>query len=252
MFWVILANLLCVAFTFMINDVEDAQDDARDTAKAKRNPISAGLLSKNLGYFFTILTAALSAIIFYFLGPIPFWLGITCLLISASYSWRILRLKAIPVIDLLSHGLMLAGLQLLCAYYVINPYTGIHYDLVAPFIFVVAISVRGQLFNQVRDFECDIKAGIRHTTSIIGIKTAHFLMTALLTLAVIMFLHSLIIKIIPLWIFLIMAILGVFFLKKPLIEAKKSRGLALTYNFQNPVLYIGLISFTIWTITRFF
>ena len=46
---VLTANLLAVAFAFMINDVEDAPDDALDLAKVKRNPVSATDLSARTG-----------------------------------------------------------------------------------------------------------------------------------------------------------------------------------------------------------
>src|SRR5476649_1892893 len=48
---VLIANFLAVCFSFMINDIEDAADDAASNAKAKRNPISAGVLTPRLGYF---------------------------------------------------------------------------------------------------------------------------------------------------------------------------------------------------------
>ena len=38
---VMAANILVVTYAFMINDIEDAPDDARDPARAIRNPISA-------------------------------------------------------------------------------------------------------------------------------------------------------------------------------------------------------------------
>ncbi|KKR11926.1 MAG: 4-hydroxybenzoate polyprenyltransferase [Candidatus Woesebacteria bacterium GW2011_GWA1_39_21] len=249
---VLLANLLCVAFAFMINDIEDAKDDARDEMKAKRNPVSAGLISPTIGYLATFAVAALSISIYFYLGPVPFWLGVTSLILSGLYSWRITRLKAIPVIDLVSHGLILAGLQLLCAYFALNPYTGLNYNWIAPFIIVVAVSVRGQLFNQIRDFECDSKAGIRHTTSRLGIKTANYLMTALLLVAGAMFIHSVINKIIPLWCVSVMFVLGVIFLKKPLTKFKAAEGLEKTYNFERPVLLITLFSLTLLTLSRFF
>ena len=251
MLLVLLANLLCVAFAFMINDVEDAPDDAYDKSKAARNPVTAGLLSPSSAYTFSIIVAISSAVTFYFLGPVTFWLGITSLVLAGLYSWRLLRLKSIPVIDLISHGLMLAGLQLLCAYFAINPYAGFDANWIAPFLFVVCISIRGQLFNQIRDFECDQKAGLKHTTSLVGIRTANILMSALLIIAGIMLIYSLIIQIIPIWLVLIVIPLGVVLLKKPASKYKASQGLEKTYNFQKPVLIIGLISLTLWTLSRF-
>ena len=42
----LIANELSVGFAFMINDVEDADDDALNPAKINRNPVSAGILTK--------------------------------------------------------------------------------------------------------------------------------------------------------------------------------------------------------------
>jgi 4-hydroxybenzoate polyprenyltransferase len=44
------ANILVVAYAFMINDIEDAPDDARDPDRAKRNPVSSGRISISTGY----------------------------------------------------------------------------------------------------------------------------------------------------------------------------------------------------------
>src|SRR5690606_41448835 len=38
------ANILAVAYAFMINDIEDAPDDALDPARAAKNPITSGRL----------------------------------------------------------------------------------------------------------------------------------------------------------------------------------------------------------------
>ena len=47
---VMAANILAVAYAFMINDIEDAPDDARDPERKLTNPISAGRLSIRAGY----------------------------------------------------------------------------------------------------------------------------------------------------------------------------------------------------------
>jgi 4-hydroxybenzoate polyprenyltransferase len=41
----LLANWTAVGFAFMINDVEDADDDAMNPAKINRNPISCRMIS---------------------------------------------------------------------------------------------------------------------------------------------------------------------------------------------------------------
>jgi 4-hydroxybenzoate polyprenyltransferase len=251
MFAVLLANQLSVAFAFMVNDVADARDDATDKLKAIRNPVSAGILSPNTAYIASFTIALFSAFIFYFLGYIPFLLGIINLILSAFYSLKLIRLKSILLLDLLSHGLMLGGLQLLCAYFTLIPNLGYNLNWFLPFLFVVAISVRGQLFNQIRDFDCDQKAGINHTTAIVGINRAHFLMSTLLATAGIIFIYCLILKIIPIWVFLLILLMGIAFLKDPITKLRVRRGLEKTEHFHIPMLIIGLISLILWTISRF-
>ena len=252
MFLVLIANLLSVAFAFMINDVADARDDASDKLKAVRNPVSAGRISSEVGYIASFMMAFISAIIFCFLGTIPFLLGIINLVLSAFYSLKLIRLKGIPLFDLLSHGLILAGFQLLCAYFTLVPELKFNLNWILPFLFVMAISIRGQLFNQIRDFECDRKAGIRHTTAVVGIARAHYLMTALLTAAGIIFISCLAIGIIPFWVFLLIMLLGVILLRDPVTKFRGRSGLDRTLYFQKPMLIIGSISLAAWTISSFF
>ena len=47
---VMLGNILAVAYAFMINDIEDAPDDARDPDRAARNPITTGEIGIRIGY----------------------------------------------------------------------------------------------------------------------------------------------------------------------------------------------------------
>jgi 4-hydroxybenzoate polyprenyltransferase len=163
---VLAANWLVVAFAFMINDIEDAADDAINPAKVNRNPISAGLLSIRTAWLVTCAVGLASILLYVQLGLYPFIAGLASLSISFLYSWRQIRLKTVPVLDVLSHGLMLAGLQFLAAYYCFNP--GELSRWLYPFLFIVAISMYGVLFNQLRDLEWDRQAGLTHTAAVLG------------------------------------------------------------------------------------
>src|SRR3990172_8147228 len=59
---VLVANWLAVGFSFMINDVEDAPDDALNPAKVNRNPVSAGQLSVPVAYAASFVVAAMAAV----------------------------------------------------------------------------------------------------------------------------------------------------------------------------------------------
>src|SRR5215510_402086 len=155
---VTLANILAVAYAFMINDIEDAPDDARDPARAARNPISTGEIGVRIGYAACRIVAAITLILYALGGLWPLIIGIVTLLLSHLYSWRPVRLKAWPVTDIVSHSLMLSGLLLLAGYYIYDYEPGIVWFVAAA---VTLVSVYGQLYNQLRDFENDKAAGLR-------------------------------------------------------------------------------------------
>ncbi len=178
---VLIANWLAVGFAFMINDVEDAPDDARDPAKAKRNPVSAGDISPRAARIASYAVAASSAAAYALLGPWPLGLGLACLLLGQLYSWRRVRLKRLPVVDLASHALMLAGLQFLAAMAVYGPPQGARWAF--PLAMLLAISMYGELHNEVRDREGDLKAGLKHTGNLLGPTLSRGLMAVCMAIA---------------------------------------------------------------------
>jgi 4-hydroxybenzoate polyprenyltransferase len=177
---VLVANWLAVGFAFMINDVEDAPDDALNPAKVFRNPVSAGILSPRTGRLVSYLVACMSALVYATIGLGPFLAGLASLILGYAYSVRPLRLKAVPVADLISHGAMLAGLQFLAAYLA---FEGSPTPVwIFPLGLVVGISLYGQLFQELRDFDGDLEAGVTHTASYIGSRATQHLMMAWLTI----------------------------------------------------------------------
>ena len=203
----LVANWLAVGFSFMINDVEDADDDALNPAKAQRNPVSAGRLDRRTAHVASLAAAILAGAAFYPLGPVPFWLGVVCLVIGFLYSWRPVRLKRIPIVDLISHSLLLAGLQYLCAYFTFaSGRAGAEW--IAPFVLVISISMYGELFNEVRDLEGDLQAGVTHTAAVIGEKGAHVLMYALLAVGGISFVYSIVAGLVPWWVLVMLFVLA--------------------------------------------
>ena len=162
---VTMANVLAVAYAFMINDIEDAPDDARDPARAARNPISSGRIPANIGYRATRLVAAITLVLYALGGFWVLWIGVATLLLSHLYSWRPVRLKAWPVTDVLSHSLMLSGLLLLAGYFIYHNNPGIVWFVAAA---ATLLSVYGQLYNQLRDYDMDKAAGLNNTAIILG------------------------------------------------------------------------------------
>lgn len=159
------ANIMAVAYAFMINDIEDAPDDARDPDRAKRNPVTSGEISIRAGYAACRVVAAITLILYALGGLSVFGIGVVTLLLSHLYSWRPVRLKAWPVTDIVSHSLMLSGLLLLAGYFVYHTQPGIVWFVTAGF---TLISVYGQLYNQLRDYDMDKAAGLYNTAIILG------------------------------------------------------------------------------------
>lgn len=193
---VTLANIMAVAYAFMINDIEDAPDDARDPARAARNPIASGEIGVRIGYAACRIVAAATLILYAFGGLSVFLIGVATLLLSHFYSWRPVRLKAWPVTDVVSHSLMLSGLLLLAGYFVYDSQPGIVWLVAAG---VTLFSVYGQLYNQLRDYEMDKAAGLYNTAILLGEANARRAMYLAFGLAALCLLAAAVRMVFPLW-----------------------------------------------------
>lgn len=200
---VTLANILAVAYAFMINDIEDAPDDARDPARAARNPISTGEIGVRIGYAACRIVAAVTLIFYALGGPWAFVIGVVTLLLSHFYSWRPVRLKAWPVTDILSHSLMLSGLLLLAGYFTYHTEPGIVWFVAAS---VTLVSVYGQLYNQLRDFEMDKAAGLFNTAIVLGEPRTRVVMYATIGLAAVCLIAAIVQGVFPLWLGVVLLI----------------------------------------------
>ncbi len=200
---VTLANVLAVAYAFMINDIEDAPDDARDPARAARNPISSGKIPPAIGYRATRIVAAATLILYALGGVSVLLIGIGTLLLSHLYSWRPVRLKAWPVTDVLSHSLMLSGLLLLAGYFIYHDNPGIVWFVAAA---ATLVSVYGQLYNQLRDFDMDKAAGLYNTAIILGEVYTRRVMYLTIALAATCLLAAIIQGVFPVWLGLVVLV----------------------------------------------
>ena len=244
---VLAANILVVGFAFMYNDVEDAPDDAMDEKKASRNPISAGMISPGMGRAACLVVAFMLMGLYGLLGLMPFLMGGFSLALAFLYSWRWARLKAVPVADLISHSLSLAGLQFLSAYFVFDqgkPYSWLF------FIFVVLISVYGELNNELRDIVVDKKAGIRHTADLIGIRWTKVLMVLTLLGALSVIATFFAMQVIPVWILVVPAMLVPMLFAEQLwrLVRRESSVVDDREAFHEPAVIIGVITILAWFI----
>ncbi len=242
---VLVANMLVVAFAFMYNDVEDAPDDALDERKAQRNPISAGMLSPRAGRAVCAITALLTLGMYALLGGMAFLLGALCLALAFLYSWRMARLKAVPVADLISHSLSLAGLQFLCAYFAFDqgkPHSWLF------FLFAALISVYGELNNELRDLAVDRRAGIQHTAHWIGARGTKLLMFISLALALVMLGVFLWLEMIPLWLLIVPIVVAPMLFAEHIWHVLRRRTFAIEQRelMHEPALVMGLFTILAW------
>jgi 4-hydroxybenzoate polyprenyltransferase len=198
----LVANWLAVGFAFMVNDVEDASDDALTPAKARRNPVSSGDLPAGRARLLSFATAGAAVLLYASLGWVPFIAGSACVVLSYFYSARPLRLKSAPIADLASHALILAGLQFATAYALFEGGTLLQW--LSPLVIVLSISLYGQLFNQLRDFDGDRLAGLNHTASLLGRRWAYLVMMAWLALGLAFAgVLVVVVQLFPIWVLLL-------------------------------------------------
>jgi 4-hydroxybenzoate polyprenyltransferase len=244
---VILANILVVAYAFMINDIEDAPDDAREAARAARNPVACGELTIREGWIASGIVAVLTMLLYAVSGPTVFWIGLLTLVISHLYSWKPVRLKAWPITDFVSHSLMLSGLLFLSGYFAYDNSPGGAW-LVA--LAVTLVSCYGQIYNQLRDYDMDKAAGLHNTAILLGKKNAQRLMYVFIGGALVCLGLSLVMRIIPLWVaFIPILVALVFFFKRG--SGKDMRGgeaVDLTGSMQMQFVAIANATIGVWLV----
>lgn len=220
---IVFANIMAVAYAFMINDIEDAPDDARDPDRAARNPVATGEIGRDLGYA-ACRTLALCTLVLYAMGGLQvFLIGLLTLLLSHCYSWRPVRLKAWPVTDVVSHSLMLSGLLLLAGYFLYDAHPGLVW-LVA--LAATLFSVYGQLYNQLRDLEMDRQAGLHNTAIMLGAVNARRAMYLSAALAALCLLAAFAREVFPIWLYLgLLVSLAISLLFRPTSDMRGGRAL---------------------------
>jgi 4-hydroxybenzoate polyprenyltransferase len=245
---VMLANTLVVAYAFMINDVEDAPDDAREAHRAAKNPITNGELTPLQGWAVSMLAAVATMVLFWLAGTQVFIVGMITLVLSHLYSWKPIRLKAFPVVDVVSHSLMLSGLLFLAGYYAYDSNPGPVW-LVA--LVVTLISVYGQLYNQLRDFDMDVQAGLKNTAITIGKRNAQMLMYGSVGLAVVLFFVAVALQVVPLWV-LVVPLIGIpalaFFTRPSATDSRGTKAVDFSGSIQTQALLVLNATVAVWLV----
>jgi len=238
------ANVLAMTVAFMVNDVEDAPDDARDPARALRNPVATGEIRPREGWLVALALSAIALALYAWTSTGAFWIGALTLALSILYSWRAVRLKARPVVDILSHVLMLSALLFLAGYFA--------YDREPGAIWLAALgaalaSAYGQLYNQVRDYEVDRAAGLRNTASLVGKTGARRLMYASMALAVVCLLATVALGLWPLWLAIVPVLLApLFFVFRPSTDARGTTAIDASGRIQMAFLVMANAVVLVW------
>lgn len=246
---VLFANFLAMTYAFMINDVEDAEEDSQNPKKKKRNPLCNGSLTRQEGLLVSNITLVISFLLYLYIAiqtgfTLVLILGIITLAVSFLYSWRKVRLKAIPIVDVITHMFMLSGSIFLTSYYSYSP-TLTTIPLIA-FVSMILISAYGQLENEVRDFDTDKKTGIKTFATIVGIQAARFIRNAFLFIAILFVLYVIYSIKDSLGILIKYAIsFIVFFIIPFILYLKKDKRIELKTWVQRSLIYAGIATL-IW------
>lgn len=205
---VIVANILSMSFAFIINNIEDAADDARDPEKGKRNVISSGALNRWEGYVIAALTLLVAFLLFAASGSWTLVTGTVTLILSYFYSAPPLRLKARPITDVVTHALMLSGLLMMSGYFAYD-----HDPQITWLVILAAIlfSAYGQFYNQVDDYDVDKESGLNNTVVLLGKNLTRFLSYACVIGAFLCTLVAISHRVFPIWLgtFLIIGLITV-------------------------------------------
>ena len=177
-----------LGFSFAINDSYDAEEDRLN--QSKNNPVAIGEIEQNKAVVFSLILALAGVVLSTWFGPIIFIFYLTLVLLSLSYSVPPLRLKSRYPFDIISHGLYFGSFILLLPVFIFG---SLNLELMLLAISVFWLSATIELHNHIRDYECDLKAGLRTTACVLGLdkseKIARIL-TALFPLTILPLLYS--------------------------------------------------------------
>lgn len=243
-FLVLAANVLAVTFAFMVNDIEDAPDDARDPERAARNAVASGAIAPRAGWITSGGVGMLALGLFASVNALTLRAGALMLLLGWLYSWRAVRLKALPLIDVIVHLLMLSSLLFLAGYFTYRRDPDTAWWVAAGVGF---ISAYGQLYNQLRDYDMDQAAGLRNTASVLGARYTQLAMYVCLAAGVICLGISAVIGLWPFWLVLILlGSLPVLLLSKANTDMRGTAALDITGRAQLGAMMVATISMIVW------
>jgi 4-hydroxybenzoate polyprenyltransferase len=240
------ANLLAVTFAFMVNDIEDAPDDAQDRIRGAHNAVACGEISPRAGWVVSGLVGSLALVLFASINRETFAAGGLTLGLGLLYSWRPVRLKAFPAVDVLSHVLMLSSLLFLAGYFVYDAGPGRAWWAAAG---VGLISAYGQLYNQLRDYDMDRSANLHNTASILGRQVTQRLMYVGLGAAGLCLGITVIMGLWPLWLMIVPLLMSpLLIFARFCVDMRGTQAIDLSGHLQWGAMIIATTTILIWSL----
>jgi 4-hydroxybenzoate polyprenyltransferase len=245
---VLAANALAVTFAFMVNDIADAPDDARAPARAARNAIASGALAARTGWAASLAVAAAAQALYATLPAPAALTGGATLLLGLLYSWRPVRLKARPIVDVIAHLLMLSALLVLAGYLAFDAAPGRVWLVIAA---AGLISAYGQLYNQVRDDAQDRAAGLGNTTALLGAARARIAMRVCLGAAGLLLTLTALLGLWPPWLVgMVAALAGPVLLWRRATDMRGTQALDATGRLQLGAMLAAAAAMVLWLLVN--
>jgi len=182
-----LANTFALIATFAFNDAEDAPSDM--LARSVRNVIALGNASKETGYFIAATAAIISILLSAIAGTIVVLITLAILITGFLYSWKPVRMKAMPFWDAFTHAVV-GGLIFLSPAW--STQKGIIWEnhvITACLIFSLSI-VLAVLNHELYEYEDDLKANTRTTVVALGKRKAYWIVGCISLLLLSLIIHA--------------------------------------------------------------
>jgi 4-hydroxybenzoate polyprenyltransferase len=242
---VLAANFLTVCYAFMVNDIEDAHLDAMHPAKRCRNPVSSGELRRWWAHTAAGSVAILAVGLGVLLGGWALLLVLAGLVLGWAYSGQRLRLKAMPIADLVSHTLMLAGIQFLVGYVTYTRGSWSVWPVLAAFML---FSAYGELYNELHDLETDAAGGLRTTAVLLGRTATQIVMYLFLGGSLALVALAIWSRLVPLGVIAVPVgvLVVVMAVRRPARDARGQSSLDLSGSLQVPALLSGNVAVGGW------
>jgi len=165
-----LSCVLYLGFAFSINNCFDRESDRLNPAKIGRNPAAIGTVGLSGGVILAAV-AGLGGLCLACLAsanrPAPLLLYISLLVVGASYSVPPVRLKGVPVLDLVSHGLGFGVLLFLYGFCATST-CSLTPRLIIVTVSVFLCSIFFEIRNHLDDLDMDKTTGTMTTACWLG------------------------------------------------------------------------------------